>query len=139
MTSATGLAEWADAKAAAAALKDGICGLTDGSLPGQWRLAEIGEFCSRDAPTPIGGTCPTGNADDSLLNSNFSSPSLSNAAGVENWATAGDAFVGVESSFYWSATEVDGTHAWFAKLFNGDVTTTTKASMIYVWPVRGGQ
>lgn len=136
-TIASGQADVGSAKAAAAALKDGICGLTDGSLPGQWRLPEIGEFCSRDAPTPIGGLCPTTNATDSLVNTNFSSPTLSNAAGVAKWTTDGDAFVGVQSGGYWSAT--GAAFAWGVDLGNGTVAFDDGADLKFVWPVRGGQ
>jgi hypothetical protein len=137
-TTPSGMADWADAKAAAAALADGTCGLTDGSQAGDWRLPEAGEFCSEDDPTPTIGVCPTGNAANSLLNTNFGSPALSNAAGVAQWDTDGDAFVGVLSNLYWSATEneSDATLAWYAHLNDGSVTYTTKTTFLYVWPVR---
>ena len=137
-TTASGMADWADANAAAAALADGTCGLTDGSQAGDWRLPEIGEFCSEDDPTPTIGVCPTGNAVNSLVNTNFGSPALSNAAGVATWDTDGDAFVGVLSNLYWSVTENDATRAWYAHLNDGSVTNTTKVTFLYVWPVRSG-
>ena len=37
---------WDDAMAAARGLKDGDCGLTDGSVDGDWRLPNVREFLS---------------------------------------------------------------------------------------------
>jgi hypothetical protein len=132
-----GQREWNDAMLGAMALADGMCGLSDGSSPGDWRLPTIGEFCSRDAPTPVGGSCPLGSAADSLVNTNFSSPTVSNAVGDAQWME-GDAFVGVESGPYWSATETGALGAWFVSLNDGVSSGTNKdCSICYVWPVRG--
>jgi hypothetical protein len=142
-TDASGLAaDWDGAKAAAAALKDGICGLADGSVPGQWRLPEIGEFCSEDSPTPTAGECPAASATDSLLNTNFSPFALSNAAGLGGWTTDGDAFVGVQtlpSAIIWSATEMVDPFAWAVSFATGSVDFHPKGTGGFVWPVRGGQ
>jgi hypothetical protein len=43
---------------------------------------------------------------EALLDLRFSNPSLSNAQGDAQW-TQGDAFVGIESRFYWSSDRVD--------------------------------
>ena len=131
-----GTRTWSQAQGDAAGLADGACGLTDGSSAGDWRQPTIAEFCS--LPTPSVVTCPTANAVDSLVNSNFSTPAVGNTAGNGQWK-AGNAFVGVQSSFYWSATELDAGHAWYAFLFNGSVANAPKHGDSNVWPVRGGQ
>lgn len=141
-TDADGRAYWQDAMEAAAALKSGMCGLTDDSLPGQWRLPEIGEFCSLASPTPVIELCPAANAVDSLVNTNFRSPTVSNAKGTAKWTTDGDAFIGVETDWYWAATEVEGSPfpiAWRVYLFHGGLDNTNKNTLHSVWPVRGGQ
>ena len=112
-----------------------MCGLIDGSLPGQWRLPTIGELCSDDT-TPSAGICPAADSSDSLINTNFSSPTISDSAGTGQWSSNGDPFIGVSGS-YWSTTRtVDGF--WYIELIGGDVQPSptgsgTRAS----WPVRG--
>ena len=66
-------------------------------------------------------------------------PMLSNAAGTAKWSE-GDAFSGVQSSFYWSST-FDASapqSAWRVALYDGYVASYYKTSSYYVWPVRGG-
>ena len=41
-----GLTNWTDALSDASTLADGACGLTDGSLPGEWRLPNVREIVS---------------------------------------------------------------------------------------------
>ena len=53
-------------------------------------------------------------------------------------AQFGNVFVGVQSFFYWSATEI-GTNAWFVFLSDGSVSFSVKFDNYYVWPVRVGQ
>jgi hypothetical protein len=133
---------WADALAGSNALFDGCttcggtegdCGLSDGSVPGDWRLPNRYEL-------------------ESLMDLAFSDPALSNAAGTGHWVE-GDAFSGVQSfsddspaaSYYWSSTTVasDSRQAWFVNPFRGDPWIAWKANegptQMRVWPVRGGQ
>jgi len=51
---------WIGANAAVAALSNGMCGLTDGSVPGNWRSPDIDEFCSAFAGLQL--NCPLGAA-----------------------------------------------------------------------------
>ncbi len=76
----------------------------------------------------------------SLIDFNFYNPGLSNAAGTAKW-TSGDAFTGVQTSYYWSSSShVSGPQdAWVVSLYSGDVSAYNKASGYYVWPVRAGQ
>lgn len=115
-----GTKTWAVALAYCAALANGSCGLTDGSVAGDWRLPNRFEL-------------------ESLLHLGYCTPALSNAAGDGQW-TSGDAFVGAVSDDYWSST----THAWFTGyawivyLSYGLVGYDGKTGTSFVWPVRGG-
>ena len=83
-TDKNGKADWYAAKAAATALGDGTCGLTDGSAAEDWRLPTKEEweaFCSLD----------------------YDNPALVNTVGDAKWSK-GDAFIGVQSSDHWSST-----------------------------------
>ena len=70
----------------------------------------------------------------------FTSPVLTNTAGNAKW-TEGNAFAGVQSSFYWSSSSIAFTpsDAWYVNLGVGLVDHTDKGFVIFVWPVRGGQ
>jgi hypothetical protein len=106
------------------------CGLSDGSSPGEWRLASKAEWQAMVADADGLGCSPT----------------ITNDAGNDCWdaacVTAGAcSFSGVVSSFYWSAsTGVGGpTFAWNVNLTFGNVGSSFKSGNDYVWPVRGGQ
>ncbi len=104
---------WAGALAAANGLADPVCGLSDDSVAGDWRLANLREL-------------------HSLIDFSQTEPAL----------PAGHPFTDVRGSWYWSSSTraansantwvvhfSDGV-AWFG---NAQITTP------YVWPVRGGQ
>jgi hypothetical protein len=118
-----GTKNWEDAKSSCSTLASGSCGLTDGSLAGDWRLPTIEEF-------------------KTLPDRNYTNPApaLSNAKGDAHW-TSGDAFNNVQSDIYWSATTfADNTsNAWYVHLGNGGVYSGDKTGYGYVWCVRGGQ
>ena len=113
-----------DAEVAVANLADdpadiGDCGLSDGSVAGDWRLPTKGEW-------------------DALIDDNYSDPALSNQAGNAKWSE-GDAFTGVQSSWYWSGTEctTDGFAVFDVDMTNGDWDCMDKSLPgDYVWPVR---
>lgn len=113
--------EWVNAISYCNSLSNGQCGLSDGSSPGDWRLPNVKEL-------------------QSLIDYGFYSPALSNAAGTAKW-TEGDAFSGVQSSYYLSSTTgADSTSiAWSVGLYGGHVYDNYKWTNIYVWPVRGGR
>ena len=107
---------WISALSDANNLKNGECGLSDGSAMGDWRLPNVREMQSLvdygDVGVSAGLVLPSGHP-----------------------------FTGVQSSFYWtSTTKADvSSLAWLVTLAYGDLTFGTKADEDYVWPVRGGQ
>jgi hypothetical protein len=126
----TGVAAWSDALAFCNALKNGQCGLIDGSVAGNWRLPNRFEL-------------------ESLLDLAYGSLSssdgvvaLSNDAGTGMWVSGtGSSFTGVQPAYYWSSTTRTDTtaDAWIVHLGHGQVFSFGKAMSYYVWPVRGGQ
>jgi hypothetical protein len=83
---------------------------------------------------------------DESVEGNWRLPTKSELVGI----TTGDeavsssnmrAFSGVQPDYYWSSSTRARftTIAWFVKLTNGSVSSGSKASTRYVWPMRGGQ
>ena len=112
---------WSDALVDANTLSSGMCGLTDGSVTGAWRLPSQLEL-------------------ESLLDLNFTNPPLANTAGTGQWAE-GDAFSGVLNEDYWSSTTMalNPDSALGVEFSAGHSSPWTKTLRRYVWPVRGGQ
>lgn len=99
-----------------------LCGLTDGSNAGEWRLPNRLEL-------------------ESLLAVYYWAPSLANTYGTAQWVE-GDPFTNVRFNYYWtSTTQRQGTNtalAWRVDIGDGDVGIANKDQAWYVWPVRGG-
>jgi hypothetical protein len=112
---------WADALNAANNLAAPRCGLSDGSVAGDWRFPNVKEL-------------------QSLIHFGFFNPALSNAAGTGQW-TEGNAFSGVQSAGYWSSTTLAGfsDFAWFVFSDGRNGGGAKDVSTALVWPVRGGQ
>jgi hypothetical protein len=121
---------WANALAKANALFDGCtdcggtdddCGLTDGSIAGQWRLPNVREL-------------------QSLVHYGVYNPAVPDTSGTGQWSE-GDPFSGVQSAFYWSsATSANLTGgALVVNLNDGFVSHVVKGPGGRMWPVRGGQ
>jgi Protein of unknown function (DUF1566) len=124
--------DWLTANAnAAKLLKDGTCGLTDGSQRGDWRLPTFEEWAmamdraKAACPTPLPGA-----------------PLWPNDAGTACWVSgnAGSSFAGVASGFYWSSSthDVSLNDAWIAGLVGIVNVPLFKNNTLRVWPVRGG-
>lgn len=108
---------WNNAETAAAGLDEGdFTWLTDGSSEGDWRQ-------------------PTKSEWEAFVDNTYSDPTLCNAAGDRKWAE-GDAFIGVQSSYYWSSTEYNTSNAWHVHMLKGSVFYNVKGGYYYVWPVR---
>jgi len=106
-----GIRNWAAAVTDANNLKNGECGLSDGSAAGEWRLANLKEL-------------------HSLTDFSNYSPAL----------PTGHPFTGVQSGYYWSSNTVASytDNRWYVDMRNGIVYYYYKTNSYYVWPVRGG-
>ncbi len=112
---------WSGAMKWAAGLGAGLCGLTDDSFAGDWRLPTNTEWMAMVA---------------SARKQLFTNPALTNGAGTAKWS-AGNIFDNVQSDYYWSSTI--GSAADIVFLENGDSYIDTLMGSNRVWPVRGGQ
>jgi len=126
---------WANVSIRAAELAHGQCGLTDGSLPGDWRLPTL--------ECPSGGTCAADVAVGefaSIFAPTCPAPFVLNTAGTGCWSE-GDPFIGVVSYFYWSSMPRASIplFAWVANLSSGSADANHKGTQAQLWPVRGGQ
>jgi hypothetical protein len=94
--------------------------LTDESKKGDWRL-------------------PTKEEWEAMVEKKYHwpGPSLSNAAGTEQWAK-GDVFSNVQTNLYWSGTTdtIFSSAAWCMYLGTGKENYYFKGGTYYVWPVR---
>lgn len=123
-------ATYVDANVAAAGLKDGDCGLTDGSSPGDWRLPTKDEWSATLAVAiAMGCTVVNGTA-----------PTLTDAAGVQCLSNGSTMFVGVRPIVYGgSLTYPAHMGRAFAGFLNeGRVMDWGKSNIVGVWPVRSG-
>ncbi len=116
--SGDGKGTFEEANAAAQSLRDGQCGLSDGSKVGDWRLPSKQEW-------------------QAMLDPSFKNPAIGNADGTRKW-TPGDVFSGVQSEGYWSSTADSKApgFAWGAGLFGGIVASASKHIQGFIWPVR---
>ena len=117
-----GLRNWTMALSDANSLATGNCGLSDGSVAGDWRLPNVREL-------------------HSIVHYSVGSPAVPNTAGTAQWAE-GDPFIGVLPDIYWSSTTSfgDSRTAWGVNLHIGVVADLHKTlAGGFVWPVRGGQ
>ena len=113
-----GTMDWGDALAHCKALMSGACGLTDGSVAGDWRLPNRREL-------------------ESLVDLRYYDPAMPNTAGTGQ-ASEGDPFTNLRSSWYWSSSTLASypSYAWGVTFHYGYVTGDIKTTTIYVRCVR---
>lgn len=103
--------DWGQALVIANNLQSGLCGLSDGSSKGDWRIPNIRELFS-------------------LLHFGTSFPSLDPDIPV----------VGIQPDWYWSSTSAidNPENAWSCSFGRNDgAFRTNKSSELFLWPVRG--
>jgi hypothetical protein len=107
-----GAQTWEWALLVSSGVCDGVCGLTDGSSLGDWRLPNVKELTS-------------------LIDYDYVDPAIHMSSIY---------FSNVQSAPYWSSTTyaVGTVFAWFVDMSNGFVFSDSKSYNGYVWPVRGG-
>ena len=117
-----GAQNWTIALSSCNSLASGSCGLSDGSVAGNWRLPNVKEL-------------------QSLVHFGVYNPAVPNTAGTGKW-TSGNPFTGVlvSSDYYWSSSTSAATtgSAWYVNLYDGMVDNVAKSSNCSVWPVRNG-
>ena len=105
---------WFNALSVCETLASPTCGLTDGSVEGDWRLPNLKEL-------------------QSLLDFGQEGPAL----------PPGHPFVGgiwTAGDNYWSSTTYlpHNDQAWYVELYNGVTDAYGKVNIDLIWPVRGG-
>ena len=110
---------WTTALTNVSDLADGTCGLTDGSVAGDWRLANRNELLS-------------------LIDLEFF-PAVPNTAGTGQ-ITDGDPFKNVFNTTYWSSTTylLNTSDAWTVGVGDGAVNPESKNAFKRVLAVSGG-
>jgi len=122
---------WRIANESAASVGDGMCGLSDGSAPGDWRLMTKDEW---DATIQAV-------SNDCTISGINNPPALTGRDGLGCFVDdVNQVFSNVQSGNYWTSTSNDTSplHAWVANLGHRTVTAGgTKTGSSFVWPVRG--
>jgi hypothetical protein len=131
-SSCLGVADWASSATRAARLSTGVCGLTDGSSPGQWRLPTLAEWQATVARAVSMGCTHQGPG---------LPPALTNDAGTACLSDGPTPFAGVEPGGFWTLA-VDEQHpnnAWVVSLIgtiHGFAYPALKSFVLPAWPVR---
>ena len=112
---------WDKATELANGLKSGQCGLSDGSIEGDWRLPSVWEW-------------------QDFFDKKYREPALSNTQGTGKWKPS-DPFDNVQNDYYWTSSAFpDPTgrfnNAYCVHLFYGVQHHKEQALGLFVWPVR---
>ena len=115
----TGFQIWTDALAWSNGLASGVCGLSDGSHLGDWRLPNREEL-------------------ESLIDFGFPNPAISNSVGTGH-SSPGDPFDFVQGAYLTSTTFVGSTALAWVGYMDGSMTVSLggKSDFVAVWPLRG--
>lgn len=111
---------WAEGNTLATTLADGQCGLTDNSVPGNWRL-------------------PTKEEWEGIVRPDCGYPAFPDKTGWdcyvdEPWTT------GIQHANLWSSTPIVPDGAWYVQTFTGILPGYSKAATdCRIWPVRDGR
>jgi hypothetical protein len=127
-----GVTDWAAGSAAATQLREGTCGLSDGSSPGSWRLPTLEEWRKTIAIATSMGCSGQGPR---------TPPALTNDPGTSCISDGPSSFVGVQPGGYWTSTthEQHPNNAWVVSLIgtiDGFVFPAVKSFTLPAWPVR---
>ena len=111
-TACLGVLDWDNSLTTVSGLSSGLCGLTDRSAAGEWRLPNVLELFS-------------------LIHLGSHSPALS----------SGHPFIGVALQFYWTSTTLDNAlgRGRTVDVGYGNIDQSDKALLHYVWPVRNSR
>lgn len=122
-----GRANWPTAMAAAAVLAEPVCGLADGSQPGDWRLA-----------TPEEWALTVQRAQDlSCFLAFDKNPALTDNTGTQCLVDGETSFSNTSDFFFWtSQIRLSTGEAEFVTLATGTILDTTKLQHNFVWPIR---
>lgn len=114
-----GTRTWTNAVSTASSLASGACGLTDGSVAGDWII-------------------PNANQLESLVDLSKTGPPLPQGHPFTN---SNDFFTSSNDFMYWtSGTAAANTNfVWAVDMYYGYVVGQANTSLHYVWPVRSGQ
>lgn len=114
---------WSNALAACNTLAANGTTLTDGSVAGDWRLPNSREF-------------------QSLMDYGRLNPALCNTSGTGVWSEGNPfSMTNVVLGYYWTSTTSPyvSNYGMYLRIDDGSVTSDTKGSKWFVWPVRGPQ
>ena len=106
------LLDWDNSLTTVSGLSNGLCGLTDRSTTGEWRLPNVLELFS-------------------LIDLGNHSPALSSV----------HPFTGVASQFYWTSTTLNNAlgKGRTVDIGFGNIDQSDKAALHYIWPVRNSR
>lgn len=130
-----GIDTWVDAQRDVADLEEGLCDLTDGSQPGDWRLPTTEEWEL---------TVRFAEFEDCVFGGKGGSPALTGDTGLTCFGDgSSSSFEGVMSENYWAsgADPLDPTDAEVMSLLTGQPGIQDKDSFLdasRIWPVRLG-
>jgi hypothetical protein len=127
---------YAEANQATATIRDGVCGLSDHSAPGDWRLPTLAEW----ETTIARGAALRCGANEGFF------PALTDREGTGCYKDEDESlhvFTNLQGVPHWSSTssEDNPTIAWAVRLAEGYAVEALKSNVgaVYFWPVRDGR